>query len=116
MFFLLSIACRVFLLFAVFFDKASVFFYYFCVPETRGKTLEQIADDLAAEFHLKKDHHSWDTLVSSLSSSKLVAVVSSSDLQLMREERGEREAGIADGVSGGGIITRSRSSSASFIY
>ncbi|CAM9643191.1 unnamed protein product [Ectocarpus fasciculatus] len=125
-----------FLMFALI-SMASVFFYYFCVPETRGKTLEQIADDLAAEFHLKKDHHAWDTsvghgsdlmnlrvyptnhrLVSSLSSGKLVAVVSSSDLQLMREEKGQREAGIAAGVVGGGsgTITRSRSWSASFIY
>lgn len=41
--------------------QASVFFYYFCVPETRGKSLEQIADDLAAEFRLPKDHHAWNT-------------------------------------------------------
>lgn len=41
--------------------QASVFFYYFCVPETRGKTLEQISDDLAAEFRLPKDHHAWNT-------------------------------------------------------
>ncbi|CAM9152776.1 unnamed protein product, partial [Phaeothamnion confervicola] len=32
----------------------SVGFYYFCVPETRGKTLEQITDMLASEFHLEK--------------------------------------------------------------
>ena len=41
--------------------QASVFFYYLCVPETRGKTLEQISDDLAAEFRLPKDHHAWNT-------------------------------------------------------
>lgn len=41
--------------------QLSVFFYYFCVPETRGKTLEQISDELAAEFHLPKDHHAWNT-------------------------------------------------------
>ncbi|CAN0133072.1 unnamed protein product, partial [Laminaria digitata] len=81
--------------------------------ETRGKTLEQISDDLAAEFRLPKDHHAWNTsmsqgsdlmnitaypsnhrLVSSMSSSKLVAVISSSDLSLMRgraeEGRGDR--------------------------
>lgn len=41
--------------------QASVLFYYFCVPETRGKTLEQIAIDLAAEFHLPKNPQSWNT-------------------------------------------------------
>ncbi|CAM9206663.1 unnamed protein product [Ascophyllum nodosum] len=102
----------------------SVFFYYFCVPETRGKTLEQISDDLAAEFHLPKDHHAWNTrtepgsdlmniktypsnhrLVSSLSSSRLVAVISSSDL-------------LGDQREGMGTRTgmRSRTSSASLIY
>lgn len=44
-----------------FLSQASVFFYYFCVPETRGKTLEQISDDLAAEFRLPKDHHAYNT-------------------------------------------------------
>eukprot|EP00903_Cladosiphon_okamuranus_P016207 g14955.t1 len=103
---------------------ASVFFYYLCVPETRGKTLEQISIDLAAEFRLPEDPHSWNTsmsqgsdlmnltayptnhrLVSSLSSSKLVAVVSSTDLYLMK-------AGVEPGEGGG--MTRSRSGS--YIY
>lgn len=49
-------------------------------------------------------------LVSSLSSSKLVAVVSSTDLQRMRALEGE------SAKEGGGGGTRSRSGSATFIY
>lgn len=110
-----------FLMFAII-SLMSVFFYYFCVPETKGKTLEQIAEDLGAEFRIKKDHAAWESygsqgsdlvnfraypsnerLVSSLSSSRLVAVMSNSDLFKVS--------------AGSGLArSRSRSGSASMIY
>jgi MFS family permease len=72
----------------------SVIFYMVCVPETKGKTLEQIAHDLAAEFHLKdpqwaaeqsglrnvRTYPSSDRLVSVLSSQRLVSALSVDDL------------------------------------
>eukprot|EP00611_Tribonema_gayanum_P017128 TRINITY_DN2967_c0_g2_i2.p2 TRINITY_DN2967_c0_g2~~TRINITY_DN2967_c0_g2_i2.p2 ORF type:complete len:205 (-),score=65.61 TRINITY_DN2967_c0_g2_i2:214-828(-) len=71
----------------------SVAFYALCVPETKGKTLEQIAHDLAAEFRLQdpqwafeqrglrnvRAYPSGDRLVSNLSADHIVSALGPGD-------------------------------------